>query len=184
MVSLIAMSRLEEIFQSLTPEELNTIDQSLTGIIEEYCNTTFEPVDYVGEILDSRDPMVPDHLPLISVASLIDNDVVFTENIDFWVYQLSIKVKSPSKVNKGVVISYRAGFQTIPQQVKLVAEDLANYWAFKRSEGSQLFYKSQEFEERSYEVQKDFNESRILSRLRRYVQPRPRGSGGIRLGVM
>jgi hypothetical protein len=186
MVKLISDAKLVKLFPENTSGELTEISERITNLIQEYCNTTFEVLTYANEKQDSRDPLVLEHMPLVSVSSLVDNESTLVEGTDFYVYPDGLRISSPSGYNKAVTISYSAGFAAIPEGVKLVAEQLAEYWAFKESEGNLLFYKSQVFEEREYVTQADLNEQKILRGLRKYVQNtssrlrRP----GLRFGVI
>lgn len=191
-VKLIDNIELAGLYPDLVDDDLTLINYTLTRFIQEYCNTTFEAIEYTDEIYDSRAEIRPEHRPIISVESLAERTevgatpVALVEDLDYYVYPDRILIVNPYKVRKGIILSYTAGLETIPQMASRVALDLANYWYFKDSEGSLLFYSSQTLEEREYKTRPDLSEITILRRLSALVQPRNSGRGkqGIRIGVM
>jgi hypothetical protein len=171
LVHFIDAAKLKGIYPDASDEEITEINDSITRTIEEHCNTTFEEKEYTDEIHDSSYEIVPDHRPLNSVISLQDNGMSLSENGDFYVYPDKIIIVSPSNLRKALKMTYKAGFKTIPELVKVVALELARFRAFKENEGSLLFYKTQVVETREYEFDPDMTEERILSQLSRYQQP-------------
>jgi len=186
MVHFLSNNKIKEYFPDLSESELTEINDSITNIIHEYCNTTFEEVAYTDEILDSSYEVYPEHRPIITVSSLVDNSVTLDEDVDFYTYPDRIILVTASMKRKALKLSYSAGFNVVPETVKSVALELLKFRTFKDTEGSLLFYKAQAVEEREYEIDRDLNEETILSRLDRYVQPRIFGrvKRGIKVGYM
>lgn len=184
-ISLLKISKIFELDLEDNSEDLVEIQSSITSAIEEYCNTTFNPVSYIDEVVDSNRIIKPSHLPIEFVRSVYDNGTELIENSDFFVYPDRLILTSPSENLKGVTLSYIGGFSKVPDIVKQVAIDLAHFRRFKEGEGAMLFYKGQVFEEREYEVQVDLTELKILSRLKQWVQgPHRTARSTIRVGVM
>jgi Tfp pilus assembly protein PilX len=175
------------LYPEKTPTQRDQLNDDITSLIHEYCNTTFEEVTYTNEVQDSKTALVPDHLPINSVTTLIDGEYTeWVENTDYYVYSDRVDIVSPTLGKKAISITYKAGFTTVPQMVKLIAEELVRFKAFKETEGSALFYKEQTFEERTYKWDKNTSELSILAKIKRYVQ---KGSSrtakaSIRVGVM
>lgn len=171
MIHFIEDSVIGQMIPDLTAEQITKVNDSITLTIHEYCNTTFELVTYTDEIYDSSYEIVPAHRPIFSVSSLTDDSVALVENTSFYVYEDKVVIPSPSGTRKGLKISYKAGFEAVPEMVKTAALDLLKFRIFKDTEGNLLFYKSQVVEEREYEVDENLTESKILSQLSRYYQP-------------
>ncbi len=185
-ITLLKDSEILSLYPKLDPVGIEEIRNSITGLILEYCNTTFEPIDYTDEKYDSSSEIIPEHRPIISVSQITDTGILLTENIDYYVYPNRIFLENPSYLRKGIVISYKAGFPKVPEIVYIVARELLNYRHFKETQGAQLFYKSQTFEEREYQVNEDLDEQKILSKLSHLVQPLTISKSGsrIRIGII
>lgn len=179
----IEVSILEELFPDKNPEE---IQLSLINTIQEYCNTTFELKTREG-FYDSTFEVYLECRPIHLVSSIKDNGITLIENHDFYVYKNKIVLNKPSKKRKGLNISYKSGFEEIPETIKAVALDLARFRAFNLYEKIG-FYKAQQTEERNFEYDQDIDEPALLSRLSQWVQPIindvSQVKGPIRLGVM
>ena len=178
MIHLIPDNTIIKYLPELNSEERDEVNEGITQLIQEYCNTTFEEVSR-DEKYDSKTELVPRFRPIISVTSLIDDGALLVEDRDFFVYEDKIYLESASCKRKAVRIQYSSGFVEVPQTVKEV---------FTATEGSLLFYKSQKIEERSYERDLDLDEETILDKLRAWVQPvateLKRGDGNFRVGVI
>lgn len=183
MTPLLSSQQIEELFKPGV--DLDEMVEAITKTICEYCNTTFELTTRSNEKYDSRVEVMLVHRPIHSVLALSDDGKDLTEDADFFVYDDKLVVEYPSRKKKGLLVTYKSGFEEPPQTVKDVALELAKFRAFKYSEGNLLYYKSQRTEERSYEIS-DEEEIDILVRLNRWVQPpvSKRGRGSLRIGYM
>lgn len=180
-----------QLWPSYTQEQRDTVNIGISNLIHQYCNTQFQSVDYLDEIHDNKSNLVLDHMPVISVSKLeskVDGEwTELIEDTDYFVYSDKIVIESPTNYRKSLRVSYSAGIIEIPQMLYEVASELANYKLFKEGEGAFLFYKSQTFEERGYQSDRDMTEVKILSKLSKYIQRSARrasGRGGLRVGVM
>lgn len=187
MIHLIPDNTIIKYLPELNSEERDEVNEGITQLIQEYCNTTFEEVSR-DEKYDSKTELVPRFRPIISVTSLIDDGALLVEDRDFFVYEDKIYLESASCKRKAVRIQYSSGFVEVPQTVKEVAVELFRFKVFTATEGSLLFYKSQKIEERSYERDPYLDEETILDKLRAWVQPvateLKRGDGNFRVGVI
>lgn len=187
MVKFIDASVVAGLYPNLDSTSRNALNESITKMINEYCNTTFEEMTYTGEKYDSKAEFVPDHLPINSVTTLIDDEnTAWVEDTDYYVYHNKIIINVPSNKRKAITITYKAGFTVVPEMVKKVATELLYYKAFREDEGSKLFYPEQTFEERTYKWDRNTNELSIMSKLSRWVQKSPSrdSRSSIRVGVM
>lgn len=187
MVHFLSESQIASLLPDLSTEEQEEVNEVITKLIHEYCNTTFEARSR-EERYDSRVELLLEHRPIISVSELTDNGIALVEDVDFFVYTDKVILDRPSGKRKGVRIVYNSGFTEVPQTVKEVAFELFRYRVFTATEGSLLFYKTQRIEERMYERDPDLDEETILSRLSPWVQPVSRDLKGrselFRVGVI
>ncbi len=149
------------------------IQSRVSKVIEEYLNTNLDVTTYIDEIYDSKTVMILNHMPIVSVESIIDlraDNNLLVEGTDYYVYPGQISIPNRYSAKKDLKISYTAGLQTIPQDVYIVAEELVSYWAFKEDRQEELFYETEAMEDRSYKSRK-LSEETILSKLSKYRQP-------------
>jgi len=196
LIELISPDRIREIWGYDDESDVSDLVASITNTITEYCNTTFEVIEYTDEVLDSSSKLVPAHLPIVAVSSFQETisfdgtDKEYRESVvedyDYFVYPSNILLEDPYSLRKGIKISYTAGYDSVPESVYQIADELANFRYFKSSEGSLLFYKSQVFEEREYEFDQSMSEAKILYKLHRYKQaaPKKNRTGKFRVGVI
>lgn len=191
MLKLISDSDMNNLFPKLSTTEKGKVNEEITKLIYNYCNTTFEPVNREGEKYDSSSGVILEHRPIISVVSVVDDGRSLNEDAEtngFFVYKERIVLTNPSRKRKALRVTYTSGHVDVPPLAKSVALELARYRVFQDQQKGTLFYKSQRMEERDYEIDEDMSELKILSKLYAYVQPvsssLKRGSGPIRLGVM
>jgi len=191
MLKLISDSDMNNLFPKLSTTEKGKVNEEITKLIYNYCNTTFEPVNREGEKYDSSSEVVLEHRPIISIVSVVDDGRSLNEDAEtngFFVYKERIVLTNPSRKRKALRVTYTSGHVDVPPLAKSVALELARYRVFQDQQKGTLFYKSQRMEERDYEIDEDMSELKILSKLYAYVQPvsssLKRGSGPIRLGVM
>jgi hypothetical protein len=190
-IKLVSDSILAGIFPSYNAGALAAVSASLTSFISEYCNTTFEEIDYTNETHDYNSPLILNHMPITEVTSIVYTDTITLEETelvsgtDFFVYPDRIELISSPGTRRSLTIDYSAGIVTIPETIKKVAERLAKYWAFEETEGTLGFYKRQSMDDRSYEAMTD-QEARILSPLRKWIQRSTSGitRGSIKVGVI
>lgn len=74
--------------------------------------------DYADEIYDFSQILFTQHYPIISVTSLYLRNSLLVENEDFYVYPTYINFTFDTEAKKAVKISYRAGFQPVPDDIK------------------------------------------------------------------
>lgn len=162
-----------DFYPDSTPEKLIEICSNITEEINEYANTSFTPVGF-SEKLDSKPDLIPTMGPLISVQSLKDFGLVLTEDVGFHVYPDYIHINAASNKRKSVEITYTYGHVKIPEMVKRVAKELAQYYA-EDPTVSALFI-SQKADDFSYELDEEGQIS-ILKKLDSsgYVRPKQTG---------
>ncbi len=87
----------------------------------------FAIVNIVNEKHDCSEILYPDYYPINSVASLIIDNLMLVEDTNFFVYPNFIRIDYGSENFKSVVISYNAGFATVPEDIKTAIKLLAAY---------------------------------------------------------
>lgn len=192
MTTLVSTSFVASYFPDRSNDDLSVIQSRVTNLIAEYLRTSFQSVTY-QETCNTLTNLVPSHLPIIAVTQIDDltlesddPDRILTADTDYYIYSDHINFPSRTPGTKDILVSYSAGMLDIPTMASIVAEDLVRYWAFKEGKVDELFFKSENMEDRSY-TNRDMSEKKILSKLAEYRYT-PLGSGNkarrVRIGVI
>lgn len=174
-IKYLAIEQIEEAYPDLTLERHLNIGESIDRLIDEYLNTSFEPKQH-SERLYSESYVRPTYVPIISVESLSDNGTDLIEDSDYFVYKTHIKLVAPSGYNNGLDISYTYGYESVPEMVKTVAEQIL--WFRALNKNPQIAKET--FEEYSYEMANNPSLVKLLRQLRKYKNTGLR----LRVGVM
>jgi hypothetical protein len=190
-VNIVNSTFLDQIFPTYTASEQDKVQGDIQALVEEYLNTTLFSAEYLDEVLDGSTYMLFRHMPIISISKLeykaSDEWATLVEGTDYFVYSDRVVLPNIVAGRQNIRVSYTAGMPVYPKLINMVAEELAAFLAFKRSEGSLLFYKTQTFEERTYEVS-NTSIPTILKKLSRLVvrslKDNNRQNGTVRIGVI
>ncbi len=121
---------------------ISAIIPKVSALVKSICRRTF--VDYVDDakvevINGGYDKLYMKEYPLISITSFEvsqDYGVTYTELVEYTDYVLDIEEGSianlvntyfPKKIN-GYKITYTAGYETIPEDLKMAVLDLITYY--------------------------------------------------------
>lgn len=169
-------------------DDITKLRKRVNDLIADYLRTSFEVLPYT-EVLDSKEILVPQHVPIVSVTSLIDLSTleeVFAEDVDYFVYPDYVYIPGRLSGNKDIQITYTAGLSSVKPLMEVVAEDIVLFWSFKEGKKDELFFAREDMEDRSY-LTRVIREEAILARLRQY-QYRPSGRTNprrlVRIGVI
>ena len=192
MSDIITTEFIKTYFPDRSESDLILIQSRVTSLIAEYLRTSFQVTTY-KDTYNTLYNVVTQHLPITEVTQIedltLDQDDsgrVLTPGTDYIVYPECINFPSRTAGTKDISISYSAGLTEFPVMVSIVAEDLVRYWAFKEGKVDELFFKSEDMEDRSY-INRDNSEKKILSKLAEYRYS-PLGSANrsrlVRIGVI
>lgn len=170
----LTIEQVQEAYPELSLERQNKLGESVDRLIDEYLDTSFEPLQHL-EILDSQSYIRPSRIPIVSVESLSDNGVNLEKDVGYFVYKGHIKLVAPSGYNQAIEISYTHGYSSVPEMVKTVAEQIL--WFRALSKNPQVAKES--FEEYSYELVDSPSVVKLLRQLRRYKNSGPRFRVGV-----
>ena len=122
--------------------EIDSLIPKVSQLVKTYCRRTFN--DYVDEpktevFSGGSQFLIPKESPIITVLSLETSSdygasyTAMTEFVDFVVEQetdtvVSLAYDGFARKPNGYKLSYFAGYETLPQDLKLVVFDLINYY--------------------------------------------------------
>ena len=115
----------------LSDEDIDLGIDSVSTMVEEYCNTKFVPTADKYS-LDFESKFYTRKAPLISVSNLTIHKIILDENKEFYAYpenrivELDEDLKPPNKTKKVLSIQYTYGHEIVPTAVKEVILDLIN----------------------------------------------------------
>lgn len=151
--------------EGLDANIVQRIIEEIEGVVDEYCNTSFVPVDFVQISLHkSRIHLIK--RPVLDVLS-VSNSGVLTEMIDYTIDTLNGVITLLNGFKSGVYeITYQYGYKAVPATVKNVIKDLIRLELLKDDANSLML--SETFDgEYSYtrkdSISKEYKD--ILSRL-------------------
>ena len=160
-------------FEGLPDEFIEKRIETLSRVIEEYCNTKFTPTEATWST-DLKRKIVTLKKPLLHVNELEVLSSPLEENEDYYVYPEKnlIEFEDISKYErrkKALSIKYTYGYEEVPAIVKEVLLDLFKENASDASTTSKI--KSEQWEDYSYTLADNTEITQdILARLDRFAE--------------
>ena len=125
--------------------KLSLFIAAVTDLIDTYCgrnfllNTITNETVYVPDRYTEK--IFTKYFPIISVQSILENDVPLTENIHFFAYPGWIEKATYTpdftaywnSIPKKVVVSYTAGYASVPAAIKQVANEWVAILAMEKT---------------------------------------------------
>lgn len=159
--------------KDLSDEFLEKRIEALSGVVDEYCNTRFEPTE-IEWTTDLRVRVKTLKKPLLSVEELKILDEVLVENEDYYVYPEKNLIEFEDildyqRKKKILYVKYIYGYEEVPAIVKEVLLELLKDSVVSSDTTSRM--KSETWEDYSYTLS-DTSETRasILSMLDRFIE--------------
>jgi hypothetical protein len=159
--------------ESLSQEHIEGRLSAISKMVDEYCNTKFEPtVDTFKS--DLREKIIVRKRPLLDTVSILVNDEEINKDEDFFVdVDLNIieidEIINYERKRKNVQIEYEYGYKEAPETVKDVIVELLVLEESEKNAAGNM--KSQSWEDYSYTMEdsdKRKTKKDILDRLAMY----------------
>lgn len=162
-----------KVLEDLDDDFLEMRIESLSRLVDEYCNTRFEPTE-VEWVTDLKIRVKTLKKPLLVIEELKILDDLLVENEDYYVYPEKSLIEFEDileykKRKKALYIKYVYGYEEVPAIVKEVLLELLKDSVVSADTTSRM--KSEQWEDYSYTVA-DGKEARddILSMLDRFIE--------------
>lgn len=163
--------------EELDDEALQVRIDRLSGLVEEYCNTKFEPTDHKQKF-DVASKLRVAKTPLIEVGKFVYAGTEQVEDLDYYVYtdlnviEIEDTCQFERKKNS-IQVEYKYGYEKVPATVKEVIIELLKLEVEQKDQSNTV--KSETFDkEYSYTKQSGTDNVKtkegILALLDRYVE--------------
>lgn len=112
--------------------QIKAVIPKASGLIDKMARRSFKAKEYTSTLDDTeklvmKDKIFTQNFPIISVSNLTIDGTVKTENTDFWIYNNHVSLDEYiTSERKGIEITYTAGFETIPEDIRQLAIETAS----------------------------------------------------------